>query len=406
MRIAVVIHEYPPLGGGASTAAQATAKAMVEFGHEVLVITAGGQGLPRTQDDDGVRVERLPSLRLRNLAPSAMELLSFCASARLLLTGRLRRFAADGVLAYFAVPAGAFAVLAARRVGVPVVVSLRGSDVPGFAQGRLDSSLGRLAHPVIRRTLRRASAVAPNSRVLEDLAAAFMPELAGAMHVIRNGVDRAMIADRPARSGNQDSPRDRDGPVVIVQLGQLIPRKRVSFTLAAVAALVAKGRDVRLRVIGDGPLRDELDAEVTRLDLHSHVIFEGRLARADVPGALRSGDVFVMTSVAEGMSNALLEAMASGLPVLTTRNGSDDVVTAADAGFVVEADDRAGFEARLDELCTRPGERERLARNGLAYARTMTWQACADGFLELFAELARERRAGTSAGGPARRWRD
>lgn len=182
--------------------------------------------------------------------------------------------------AYFAVPAGAFAVPAARAVGVSVVVSLRGSDVPGFAQGRLD------------------------------------------------------------------------GP------------------------------------LGDGALRGDLEAEAGRLGVAGNMTFEGRLAQSDIPGALRSADVFAMTSAAEGMSNALLEAMASGSPVLTTRNGSDDVVTAADAGFVVEVDDRAGFEARLDELCARPELRDRLARNGLAYARTMTWEVCASGFLELVSELA------------------
>src|SRR5262245_19341116 len=137
MKIAIVSHEYPPLGGGAATAVQATARAMVRQGHRVLVVTSGGRGLAPVAEDDGVHVERLPSLRLRHLAPSAFELLSFCASAAVLLRRRLIRFGADGVLAYFAVPAGALAVPAARSLGLPVIVSLRGSDVPGFSDGRL-----------------------------------------------------------------------------------------------------------------------------------------------------------------------------------------------------------------------------------------------------------------------------
>ena len=379
MKIAIVIHEYPPIGGGAATAAKATAKAMVELGHEVLVITAGGRGLGVSESHDGVRVERLPSIRLRDLAPSAVELLSFCASARVLLRRRLRQFAADGVLVYFAVPAGAFAVPAARALGIPVIVSLRGSDVPGFADGRLDGPLGRLVHPIIKRTLRRASAVSPNSQVLEDLMARLMPELAGAMRQVRNGVDRSLIASHTARSLGDE--------LVIVQLGQLIRRKRVSMVLRAVASLAKKGLGVRFLVIGDGPLRTELEGEAASLGIAALVRFAGRMPRTDVPAALRSSDVFAMASAAEGMSNAVMEAMAAGLAIVTTRNGSDDIVTRADAGLVVDVDDEAAFQSRLEELCTQPQLREQLAQNGLEYASTMTWERCASRYIELFHEL-------------------
>ncbi|MBT8492680.1 MAG: glycosyltransferase, partial [Deltaproteobacteria bacterium] len=106
MKIAIVIHEYPPYGGGASTAARATARALVELGHQVAVLTAGHSLRVERELDDGVIVIRLPSLRLRNLAPSALELMSFAFGASTLLKGCIRDFGADGILAYFAVPSG------------------------------------------------------------------------------------------------------------------------------------------------------------------------------------------------------------------------------------------------------------------------------------------------------------
>jgi glycogen synthase len=375
VRVAIVIHEYPPVGGGASTAAQQTARALGSQGHEVLVVTSAARGEARSSIDGAVRVRRLPALRLRTLAPSHTELLSFCASAGLLLSGELRRFGADGILAYFAVPAGIFAVRAGRRLEIPVVVSLRGSDVPGFPGGRLEGAFGVVARPALRRALSGAAAVAPNSEVLRGLALAFMPEVAGKTTVVPNGIDEASIADEPASSGSRT--------LELVQVGQLIERKRVDLAIEAMRALERAGVPARLTVIGDGPLRGALEAQAAELGVGGRVWFTGHLARAEIPGILRASDVFVMTSQGEGMSNAILEAMAAGLPVVATRNGSEDVVEQAGAGIVIEPGDAAALAARLRELAAAPDLRRRLALAGLSWARAHTWAATARAFVAL-----------------------
>ncbi len=385
VRIAVVIHEFPPIGGGAATAAACAARALAEGGHRVMVVTAGGRNLPATDALDGVQVERLASLRLRALAPSKLELLSFCASALVSLERRIRRFAADGVLAYFAVPAGAIAVRVARNLKIPIVVSLRGSDVPGFSGGRLDGPLGRVAHPVIRRTLSRADVVAPNSEALRALALAFMPEIAPRIAVVPNGIESSLIAAEPAASGGPE--------IALVQVGQLIARKRVAATIDAVARLRASGVPVRLTVVGDGPLRGELERDVRDRDLGAHVELTGHRTRAEVLALLPRHDLFVMTSSAEGMSNALVEAMARGLPIVTTRNGSHDVVERAGCGRVLPVDDGAALVASLRELAGSAALRAELARAGIAHARTLTWTACAARFAELLASARGHRPA-------------
>jgi glycogen synthase len=377
VRIALAIHEYPPVGGGAATAAAHTARALAADGHDVLVVTAGGGGLPDQEHHDRLAVVRLPSLRLERLAPSAAELLSFCASAAIMLEDRLRRFGAEAVLAYFAVPVGPFAVRAARRLGVPVVVSLRGSDVPGFRHGRLEGRLGVLAHPVIRWTLRRADAVAPNCPALRELALGFMPELAPKLAVVANGIEEAAIAAAPAASG--------DAALHLVQVGQLIRRKRVDVTLAAVARLAGRGIATRLTVIGDGPLHGELVARAAALGVAGQVEFAGHLPRASIIERLRRHDVFVMPSVAEGMSNALLEAMAAGLPVVTTPSGSHDLVAGSGGGVIVPFDDPDALAAAVAALAGEPSRRTAMARAGLAHARTLTWRATARGFVRLLA---------------------
>lgn len=368
MRIAIAIHEYPPVGGGASTAAAQTARALAALGHQVLVVTGHVPGLPAEEEQGGVTVHRLPALRFVRLAPSKLELLSFSASAALALAPRIRAFRADGVLAYFAVPVGPFAVRAARRLGVPVVVSLRGSDVPGFRHGRLDGPFGTIARPVIRWVLGQADAVAPNSEVLREMALAFAPGIAGKVEVVPNGIED--VADAPARSG--------DAALRLIQVGQLIERKRVDVTLDALAALPG----TRLTVIGDGPLRGALVERARDLGLDGRVELTGHLPRAEILARLRRHDVFVMTSAAEGMSNAMVEAMAAGLPIVTTPNGSHDLVERAGCGVVVPFGDAAAV-ARAIRAVT-----PEMARAALDHARTLTWTATAERFVALLARYS------------------
>ena len=156
---------------------------------------------------------------------------------------------------------------------------------------------------------------------------------------ICNGVDVARF--RPAAGGERDgltgSPFDDPRLVVFGTVGRLQPVKNQSGLIAAFAQLVRNGADAaRLMIVGDGPLRATLEAEVERCGLAGKVWFAGE--RADVPEVMRAMDVFVLPSVAEGISNTILEAMASGLPVVATRvGGNPELVIDGETGVLVPA---------------------------------------------------------------------
>jgi glycosyltransferase involved in cell wall biosynthesis len=125
--------------------------------------------------------------------------------------------------------------------------------------------------------------------------------------VIRNGIDRSIFF--PDRT-----PRLRDGPARLGAVGRLIPEKGVDVLLAAMPKIVAK-QPVELTVVGDGPERSALEHEAHGLP----VLFSGYIgAPSDIASFLRSLDVFVMPSRWEGLPNALLEALACGVPVVAT----------------------------------------------------------------------------------------
>lgn len=387
MRIALVIHEFPPLAGGAATAA---AKLAREFAseHDVAVITANAPGAPPREEIDGVEIVRLPAWRQSQAAPDAIELAGFCVAAYKHLRGELARFRPDAVLAFFAVPAGWFAVRAARRLGVPAIVSLRGSDVPGFSNGRLRGPLLSFARWPIRSVLRHADALIANGEHLAGLAQQFEPGAAARLNVVANGVDADCIAGEPPDPGGED--------FRLVQVSQLVPRKRVERTLEVVDQLRRLGIPARATIIGDGPLRPRLEALARKLAIANYVEFTGFLPREEVQRRLRVQHVFLVPSRAEGISNAVLEAMAAGLPILIADNGSHHVVAAASCGEVFsldQSDELADLTQRCAAWFAQPDLRLAYGRAGLAFARQNTWRDCAERFLDVIERVVTEPRS-------------
>ncbi len=379
MRLVVVNHEYPPLGGGAATACAALAGALARRGHELLVVTSAAPGCPPWEEHENLVVVRLADGRRSLLAPHPSELLSFYFHARSRLPELVHGFRPNGILAFFAVPAGPLAVAAARRFHVPCVVSLRGSDVPGFASQRLAPWQQLALRPWIRRTLLGADAVAPNNQHLYDLAVQFEPRIREKTSVVPNGVEPTTIAAVPARSGT--------GELRLVMVAQFIPRKRIDLGIETLRGLSDAGLPARLTLVGEGPQEQALRRLAGRLGVAERVDFTGYQPREEMAQLLRQQDVFLMTSRAEGASNVILEAMAAGLPIVTTRNGAHDLVLDAGCGIVVEAAEQRFLADALRALFVDENRRYQLAEAGLDYAKSHTWQRSAERLEAIFLGL-------------------
>lgn len=425
MRLVLVNHEYPPWGGGAATATEALGQELTALGHRVVIVTAGGGGLPELSGDDRLRIWRIPTGRRSRFAPTATELLSFCLALRTRLSRCLTEVRADGVLAFFAVPAGYFAVRAAHQCGLPAIVSLRGSDVPGFSSSRLTGGTAWAAQKLIRQTLLEADLVAPNCPHLHDLTLRWLPEIRGKLRVVPNGVHpnefvsgNAEAATEPLRRTcsdppdslepsatwlsalGQGGPADAEAshdvavqqahPLRLITVGQLIPRKGFLHALEAVRMVRAAGIEVRLTMVGEGPQAALLKRCVQQWNLTSCVELVGYRSRKEVRQLLANHDLFLMPSRSEGMSNAVLEAMAAGLPVLATQSGCHDLVLEAACGEVTPVDDPAALAAALQRLAQAPALRHQYSLAAATYARQRTWRGAANQFSDLFHVLARQ----------------
>jgi sugar transferase (PEP-CTERM/EpsH1 system associated) len=238
------------------------------------------------------------------------------------------------------------AVLGARLAGVPVVIHGEHGREAGDPEGR----------NALRRRVRRllAPLVTEFVAVSQDLARWLVEDVgvpAAKVTQIYNGVDTEAFspADKEAARRTLGI---RDGAVVIGTVGRLDPVKDHRGLLEAFGR-TARHPQAQLVVVGDGPCRAELEQVGRRLGLDGRVLMLGE--RQDVARILRALDVFALPSLGEGISNALLEAMASGLPVIATRvGGNPELVDDGVTGTLVSPRSAEALAAAFDRYLSDP----------------------------------------------------
>jgi colanic acid/amylovoran biosynthesis glycosyltransferase len=151
----------------------------------------------------------------------------------------------------------------------------------------------------------------------------------------------------------------------LITTGAFIWRKGYEYLLLAIRNLLDRGIPARLTIIGDGPERQRLLYTIHDLKLNEAVVLCGRLSPVKVRQQLQAADVFVLSSLSEGVSNAVLEAMACGLPVVTTAvGGMGEAVTDGIEGLLVPARDGGAISQALAELWPQPELRRRMGASG------------------------------------------
>jgi len=375
MRILIINYEYPPLGGGSSTATAEMAAWAARAGHNVAVLTARFAHLPRQQHVDGYTVTRIPAIRLCTYKCTVPEMLSFIASAIPQSLSLTSRFKPNIVWAVNGIPSGPPALALKKLRGIPYLLLLRDGEVPGFLREKL-ALYHRFAMPLTRSLWRNAAAVTTNSEGLRELALRTTPDLD--IHVVPNAVDTEKF--HPSHL-----PPDK-GYLQVVFLGRLSPQKGVEHLLHALARLPHEVMSrVRLKIYGDGPERTALVRLTNDLALWRFVSFGGWVKRRDVPEVLRSANIYVLPSLYEGMPNALLEAMSTGLAVIATNvAGSQELIRDGKNGVLVPPRDPQALQDALLRLLESEKLRQRLAKAAReSVVRNLSWEAVTQQYLDL-----------------------
>jgi glycosyltransferase involved in cell wall biosynthesis len=329
IRVLMAVPKYPfPVAGGLERQAHELARALIARGHTVHAISGRFHPAQSSRSVvDRVVVHRLPwsDVRLVRfvLAPLAI----------FVVLWRLRK-KIDIVHVHNISWFGAFVSLSAWAIGKPVMTKLPNMGefgVPGLRRRRF----GNLRIALLKRS-DAIVAMAPQS--IEELSAIGYPS--ERIFKVTNGIE---VLEQPAG----ERPAE---PVRVVFVGRLSPEKGLNGLLRGWKNICARvTRPVELRIVGDGPQESELRALADELNVASTVSFRGH--SDEVAGELAVAGVFVLPSRAEGNSNAVLEAMRAGLPVVATRVGGTAIQVGSEgSAFLVEPDDQSGLEDRLMTL--------------------------------------------------------
>lgn len=373
MRILLVNYEYPPVGGGAATATAAIAKALVNLGHAVVVVTGKFKRLPEVSESDGIVIHRIPSLRARIDRSDVVEMGIFLLSGLLWMRSIIHKHRIDGSIVFFSLPCGPIGLVGRRQCRVPYVISLRGGDVPGNEPSL--NALHRFLVPVRRAVLKNAIAIVANSEGLRRMAEAADPF---PVHVIPNGVDTEFFV--PAQSNHVES---NSRTLRIIFAGRFQPQKNLGFLFREMARLSPNGFELHLA--GDGPDRQILERLAKQLGIEEMIIWHGWLTRPAMRGAYQAADCLVNPSLYEGMPNVVLEAMACGLPVVASRvPGNEELVVEGETGFLFDTEEPGALTSALiqlrdDDLRRRMGQRARDRASTFC-----SWKNVAGQYADLF----------------------
>lgn len=352
--ICQVISTFRPLVGGAQLATERLCRRLRDRGADVVVLTRHYGRLPRSEVLDGVCIRRLGLPFGGKLGAAAFVIHALWHLA--IHMRRTRIVHVQSLDAPLLVGLGARALLKRR-----LVVTVHGE---AKIQERARTAAGRIRLRLLRRLADGHTALTPWVR--NELIAHGIAE--SRIHTIPNGIDLDRFRP-PDRQRRHDARRCLDLPTeagLVLCLGRLIPSKRVDVLLRAWRSLPPAARPRHLLILGDGPERSALECLAQELALDD-VRFEG--TTDDVRPYLDAADVYVSASASEGMSLALLEAMAAGLAVVATRIPANEfLVRHENSGILVPPNDVRALARALTRLLTAPTLAHRLGAQARAIA--------------------------------------
>ena len=370
MRVLMLNYEYPPLGGGGSNACKYLLREMANKGLDVDLVTSSPSNKFETEKiGDTVSIYKLPVNKKDIHYWTQREIITYSWKAKKFIDKLMKEKEYDVCHAFFSVPCGAVAYLFRKKI--PYIVSLRGSDVPGFNK-RFGFQYIFLK-PLIKNIWTDAKAVVANSQGLKELALNTSPSQE--IGVIYNGIDVSEFEP------NFDSTSDDEIRVVCVS--RLIERKGINYLIEAVEKL--KDKQIQLILVGEGNQEDTLKKLVDDLKISDKVDFKGYVDHDQIAEIYRNSDIFVLPSLNEGMSNALLEALAAGLPVIVTDTGGTSELLDGNGVLIPMGDSDAITEA-IRGFADDPEGRLQMGLRSREIAEGMSWNSVSKAYVEVYEE--------------------
>ena len=371
--------EFPPIGGGGGNAHLCLLKEYAsnpDLKIDVLT-SAPTPGFFTEQFSKNITIYKV-GLHKKDLHFwRKIEVIEWLLKAKPHYNRLLRENNYDLAHALFAFPSGWLCYKSADKL--PYIISLLGSDVPG-KHARLQVDYEILGPLLFKPIWQSASILTACSQGLKNRALKFLPS--ASIDVIPTGVDLNQFY--PDKSGKQsDSTR-------LLTVGRLSVTKRVSVLINAVEILHKAGQKVSFTIAGGGPLEQQLRQIVSEKALADIICMTGRINLEQMPEIYHRHDLLISATAQEGLSNAMLEAMASGLPIVTTRcEGLDELI--AGNAIIVEKSDPQLIASAIRQLTQDSRTYESMSSASRKQAELFSWSSVADKYLQCYDKILKSK---------------
>lgn len=381
MKILFFNYEFPPLGGGAGNA---SFYLLAEYAKnpevQVDFVTASIDGQYHLlKMGENITIHRLPiGKNSENIYyQTKKELISYTWNSYWFARKLAKQNKYDLTHSFFSVPCGLVSMLLKWEFKLPYIVSLRGSDVPGYSERFV--GIYKWITPTILRIWKGSSFVIANSQGLKELALRSEPRKE--IGVIYNGIDvEEFFPDASKRDPEH---------FTIICVSRVTPRKGIRFLIQAFKTLSGRYGQARLIIVGDGNEKASLENLVQVLDIKDKVEFAGAIGHEKVWQYYQRANIFVLPSLNEGMSNVMLEALACGLPVVATdTGGTKELLTDNVNGFIVKTKDANDLAEKIEKLILNPQVEHSMSLESRRLAEKLSWGKVAGEYTQLYRETA------------------
>lgn len=350
MKIAIIVSLFPPKWlGGTEIAAYNIAKYLAKNGHEVHVITSLDKETPKKDFKEGFYIHRI---KLHFKIPFISIMIYFRDVYTL-----IRKIRPD-VVHCQSFNVGWMPYLINIFYKYNYIIYGRGSDIYTNYQFK---------NIIVKLTIKNANAViALTEDMKKEISKIFQREI----FVIPNGIS----IDNYRKNQSNDICH-RNNEKIILYVGTLRSIKGIKYLIDAMKIISQYCPNTRLLLVGDGEKRKSLENLVDELDLGQRITFVGRVSNKDVPKYMASSDVFVLPSLSEGFPNVILEAMASGLPIVATKiRGLPEIICEGINGYLVEPKNSGEIAEKIIYLVNNIEVAHSMSENNIRDVKQYAWE--------------------------------
>lgn len=381
LTICMLIAQFPPLIGGTETQAQRLSESLKTKGIDVFVLTQHFKGLKRREI-----IDKVPIYRLSTFGRGKFRSFIFMLSTFLFLVRKRRQY--QIVHTHLASSPAIVAVIAGEMLRKKVIVKFAGAG----KTGDIGTAKGTFSGKYKLKFLRKYTDffVCPSEEVKKELIEYKFPEKR--MEKIPNGVDIKKFS--PVNKNIKEKLKgflNLPGNKIATFAGRLELGKGLEILLSAWQKIISLYPDAHLSILGKGSLKSILQNKARELHIDKQVTFKGEVENVDE--YFKASDIFILPSFAEGLSNALLEAMACGLPIVATNIGGTKEVIENDVnGILVEPKNPEELAQAISSLIRDEKRAQRLGRNAQKTVKeSYSLDRISKKYIQLYSQLLKEK---------------